>query len=306
MPTPTTSSATELATPARTFIFGLADDAGRLAAGPLYDGAAAAGFTDTKLRLALRRMSDAGLITVEGRGRKAAIQLTPTGLAARSPDLVWIGAAHRSDAGLDRWDGRWHLAAFEIPEQRRAARDALRNQIVELFGAQLAGGVYVSTFPWEAWLNAVTVAHGVRDRLTTTATDLLDVGGMSDPAAIAAALWPVAELRAEYGSFLAQWEHLPTHVPNDPTMAVRGAFEMSAEFEQIVRRDPILPSELVPADFGGPAARALYRKAMQALSRHEILARANLVGAYESAIDAALAADATNFWSAAFAATAAG
>ncbi|MGI9644424.1 MAG: PaaX family transcriptional regulator C-terminal domain-containing protein [Ilumatobacteraceae bacterium] len=293
----------ELATPTRTFIFGLADDAGRLAAGPLYDAAEAAGFTDTKLRLALRRMSEAGLVIVEGRGRKAAIHLTPAGLAARSPDLVWIGAAHRSDAGLDRWDGRWHLAAFEIPEHRRAARDALRDQIVELFGAHLAGGVYVTAFPWEAWLAAVTDVHGIRDRLTMTSTERLDVGGRSDPLEIAAALWPVADLDAEYRAFVVRWGTLPAAVPDDPAVAVRAAFEMSTEFDQVVRRDPILPDELLPREFAGPTARALYREAMQALSSHEILARANLVGSYESAIEAALTENADDFWSLAFAAT---
>ncbi|MEO1058968.1 MAG: transcriptional regulator, partial [Actinomycetota bacterium] len=119
-------------TPTRAFVLGLADDDGLLDAGALYDAADAAGFTATTMRLALMRLRDAGALTVDGRGRNASIRLTERGRADRSPDLAWVAAAYRLDAGLDPWDHMWHLVSFEIPETQRAARDAVRARIVDL------------------------------------------------------------------------------------------------------------------------------------------------------------------------------
>ncbi|MGI9596270.1 MAG: PaaX family transcriptional regulator C-terminal domain-containing protein [Acidimicrobiales bacterium] len=293
----------ELSTPTRAFISGLADEAGHLEAEPLFIAADAAGFSTTKLRLAIKRMIDGGLLTSTGRGRKAKLQLTEAGLAARTPDLIWAAAAYRADAGLDPWDGIWHLAAFEIPENQRTARDALRNQIRDLYGAPLTSGLYLSPLPWEPWLHTVAAAHDVSDRLTTIETTVLHHGGITDPEGLAAAVWPVADIHADYEAFISRWEPILAAIPPTPATAVRAAFEANADFEAVFRRDPLLPADLVPDTFAGPAARVLFMGLTDAFGQHEILAEASLFGAYRSAIAAALDANQQDFWARALRAT---
>lgn len=282
--------------PTRAFVLGLADHAGRIDAAALYDAAGAVGFTDTKLRLTLRRLAEAGLIGSEGRGRAAQWTLTEAGLAERSGDLSWVAMAHRLDHGLDRWDGTWHLTAFEVPERQRAARDTLRSLLVELFAAPLGGGLYVSPWPLRMWIGDTIAELEISDRVTHLTTEHLDVGGLVDPAEIAARLWPVDDLAAAYDSFLASWQSLAAAPPTDEAAAVRAAFGASAEIEAILRRDPVLPTEVLPVGFAGPAARALYRELLVALRGHQVLADANVFGAYETAIADALAASAEDFW----------
>ncbi|MGI9623452.1 MAG: PaaX family transcriptional regulator C-terminal domain-containing protein [Acidimicrobiales bacterium] len=294
---------TELATPTRTVTLSLTDRSGYLDASALYDASDAAGFTATKLRLALRRLVESGLLQVEGRGRRAQIQLSAEGLAERSPDLAWTGAAYRADAGLDPWDGVWHIASFEIPEDQRAARDALRGQIIDLFGGQLSGGLYLSPFGWEPWLESIAHMHGVADRLTTLEASSVRHGGTSDQAAVASLVWPVSEVHDSYVQFIDRWEPLVSAVPDNPGIAIRAAFEAAAEFEAAFRQDPLLPAEVVPAQFAGPSARSLFRQVVDALACHDVLATADLFGAYSDAIDDALTANQDDFWLGVYAAT---
>ena len=288
-------------TPSRALILGLADAQGRLDAEPLYAVAEAAGFTTTTIRLALRRLVDAGLAESEGRGRKATLQLTPAGLAERLPDLLWVAAAHRADAGLDKWDGHWHLVSFEIPEHDRPARDAIRTRIVQLLGAPLGGALYVSPHAWEPWIEAVAAANGATERITTVVATELRHRGSADPSTVARSLWPVEALAADYEAFVDRWDRLPT--PIDRVTAVRLAFEVSAEIEKLLRRDPLLPPEMLPSGFAGPAARNRYLEVMTALAAEPLVAEANIYNAYRTAIDRALGQPSDEFWAEAYANT---
>lgn len=291
-------------TSVRRFVFGLADGDGEIDAETLYMAAEAVGFTTTKLRLGLRRLADGGLLSIDGRGRRAHITLSPAALESRIPDMVWTGAAHRMDAGLDPWDGHWHLVAFEIPEARRIARDALRTRITELFGGSLGSALYVSPLPWEPWLLAVAEQHDIRDRLTLIDTDVLVHGGLRDPRAIAAAVWPLDQIDADYRSFVDTWGDVWLSVPQDPREAIRAAFLAAEQFETAFRADPLLPPEILPETFAGPTARRLFIDLLTALSDHAVVARADLFSTYRATVEHALTASASAFWSQAFSQTA--
>ncbi|MGI9613070.1 MAG: PaaX family transcriptional regulator C-terminal domain-containing protein [Acidimicrobiales bacterium] len=288
-------------TPSRAFILGLADTDGHLDAGPLYAVAEAAGFTTTTIRLALKRLIEAGFVDRRGRGRKASLQLTPAGLSERLEDLAWVAFAHRADAGLDVWDGRWNLVSFEIPEDKRPARDALRNRITELLGAPVGGALYVSPHPWKPWIDAIATANNVADRVTTITATQLHHRGLTEPAAVARSLWPIDELAADYKAFVARWEQQPA--APDQVTTVRLAFQASTEIEALLRRDPLLPDKILPDDFAGQSARKLYLEVMANLAEEPLVAAANIYTAYRSAIDRALSQTAEEFWSVAFADT---
>ena len=286
----------EPAPPTRSFVLGMAGDSGELDASALYDAADALGFTSTRIRLTLRRLVDAGSITVEGRGRAAVVRLTAAGLTERSTDLTWVAAAHRLDAGLDAWDDAWHLAAFEIPERSRAARDAVRGALVDLLCAPLSGGLYLSPWPIEPWIGPIAETHGIADRMSYVESSSISVGGHRDPAGIAAAAWPVERMADGYAAFVERWRPVADRPPSEPADAVRAAFTASAEIEDLLRIDPVLPDVALPAGFAGPEARRVYRALLGVLGGHELVARANVFGAYEAAIERALGQRAETFW----------
>ncbi|OGI17086.1 MAG: hypothetical protein A3J63_04570 [Candidatus Moranbacteria bacterium RIFCSPHIGHO2_02_FULL_40_12b] len=48
-----------------------------------------------------------------------------------------------------RWDGKWRIALFDIPEKDRAFRDILREHLRELKFFKLQHSVFVSPYPFE-------------------------------------------------------------------------------------------------------------------------------------------------------------
>ncbi len=192
--------------------------------------------------------------------------------------------------------------SFEVPESDRPARDALRNRIVELLGAPIGGALYVSPHPWEPWIDAVADTHAVADRVTTIIATRLRHRGSADPVTVARSLWPIDDLAIGYRAFLDRWTELPTTI--DRATAVRLAFEASGEIEYLLRRDPILPAEMLPSGFAGPGARALYLDTMNVLASDALVAEANIYTTYRTAIDHALTQTADQFWTEAYARTA--
>ena len=46
-----------------------------------------------------------------------------------------------------RWDGKWRILIFDIPENTRISREALRGKLKELDFAQLQKSVWVHAYP---------------------------------------------------------------------------------------------------------------------------------------------------------------
>ena len=49
----------------------------------------------------------------------------------------------------NKWDGRWRVVTFDIPENRKPARDALRSKMKELKFYQLQKSVFICPYPCE-------------------------------------------------------------------------------------------------------------------------------------------------------------
>lgn len=250
--------AEELST--RELVLGMADAEGAIDAGAVYELAEAIGLSHQQVRLCFRRLVGEGLFVQQGRGQRARFTATETGQAQLAPDHAWLQFAYRQDAGLERWDGRWHLVGFAVPEVRRAARDEMRGALLRLGGAPLEGGWYLSPHPWEPEVGAIGARLGLTASLTLAEVSQLQFGGVDVPAGLAARLWPLDSIGARYHAFLAAFTPLEGQLKRgelSESQLVSAALAMAAGFDASVRHDPLLPPELLPADWPGTAAREL-------------------------------------------------
>ncbi|MFC7427181.1 PaaX family transcriptional regulator C-terminal domain-containing protein [Nocardia tengchongensis] len=235
-------------------------------AGELYDVAAALGMTDQQVRLCIKRVVAEGLFTHEGRGRKAVLHATEGTRAALAPELDYLRLMYAQDRRQVSWDGTWHLAAFAVPETDRTARDAMRNTLVELGGAPIQGGLYVSAHPWEERIRAAASEFGIAGNLTTLRTGDLAVGGFTEARELAAHLWPLDRLAAGHERLLGIAEHVRSALPAaDATERITLAITLVAEFDRAHDPDPLLPPELLPQPWAGAAARAVVAECWAAL-----------------------------------------
>jgi phenylacetic acid degradation operon negative regulatory protein len=243
--------------PTRALVLGMVRADGTLRAGELYDVADACGLTSEQVRLCLRRLQADGVLTGTGRGRRAVFR-TEQAEAGILPDLELVHLAFRQDAGEAPWDGHWHLVALHIPESVRGARDRLREELVLLGGAPLGGGLYVSPHPWDGMITSVAQTLGVAGHLTMIRADRLSHGGVAAPRELVTRLWDLDSVAAGYDEFTATLDgvgDLASAVAADGDDLV-GAVRVAMAFTRAIEPDPLLPPELLPPDFPGPAARA--------------------------------------------------
>ncbi|HKA84881.1 MAG TPA: PaaX family transcriptional regulator C-terminal domain-containing protein [Acidimicrobiales bacterium] len=281
--------------PTRMLVLGLARHDGSILAADAFPVADACGRSPEQVRSCLRRLVAEGLFTRQGQGQRAAYRATEAGLAALGASTARARLAHIQDAAARAWDRRWHLAAFAVPEARRAARDALRDHLVRLGGAAIHNGLYASPHPWEKDVNGEAERLDVSDHVTLAATDDLAVGGVSEPTALAARLWPIERLAARYQAFVDRWGHVPgdlasmrrRHQTLPDSAFLPGALAMGLAYQDCFDDDPLLPPELLPHPWPGGAARDLLvrsrRLALEIRAEHN---RPALFRSFDDLIDA--------------------
>ena len=251
--------------PTRMLVFGVARHDGSIAAADVFAVAEACRRAPEQVRSCLRRLVAEGLFERDGVGQRAVYRPTDDGLRA----LAGFGAralrAHAQDAEGSRWDGHWHLVGFAVPESRRTARDALRDHLGRLGGAAVHNGLYVSPQPWDKDVLATAGDLGVADHVTLAVTDELVVGGEREPRALAARLWPLAELARRYQDFVDRWSPVLPRLesmqrarePLPDSAFLPGALAMGLAYRACFEADPLLPAELLPQPWPGREAREL-------------------------------------------------
>jgi len=258
-------STSDVEIPTRVLVLGMAHHDGAIVAEELYPVAEACGLTADQVRSCLRRLRSEGLFNREGDGRDAVFRATPAGMRALEATMERTRLAYAQDSAGRGWDRTWRLAAFAIPETKRAARDAFRDHLLGLGGAAIQNGLYVSPHPWEDEVAAEATRLGVTEHVTQASTSELEIGGIRDPRAIAEHLWPIAEVAAAYEAFVHVYEGVPEQLErmrrNHERLAeadfLPGALVIGIKFQECFNRDPLLPPELLPRPWPGRRAREL-------------------------------------------------
>ncbi|MFD7305806.1 PaaX family transcriptional regulator C-terminal domain-containing protein [Streptomyces pharetrae] len=247
--------------PTRLLVHALVREDGTVDAGELYTVAGVLGMTDQQVRLCVKRLVTEGRFTQEGRGRKAILRAVADVTGSLAPDAAYVRHAYRQDAGLAPWDGTWHLFAFAIPESRRTARDALREHLLHLGAASVQSGLYVTANHVTGRVEAQARHLGVLDALSCLSTTDLRIGGVTDPRALATALWPLRQIAERHERLAAFAESRLTLLTEGPEPSdaecLTTAVELAAHFTAAMDPDPLLPPELLPAPWPGSRARRL-------------------------------------------------
>ena len=256
---------TTVSIPTRVLVLGMAHEDGTISASELYPVAEACGQSPDQVRSCLRRLVSEGMFTREGSGRDALYRATEMGTSSLGAYVERTRLAYGQDAAGRGWDRHWHLVAFAVPETKRAARDALRDRLLELGGAAVQGGLYVSPHQWEKDVRATAERLGIVDAVTMASTDDLDIAGERDPRELTRRLWPIDELAEGYQRFVIQFKAVlelledmkrrRQRLPDETFLP--GAFAMAISYMDCFDKDPLLPPELLPRPWPGRTARDL-------------------------------------------------
>lgn len=221
------------------------------------------GITEQSIRSELVRMCRKEYLLVRRSGKRSYYSLSPKGQA-----IIETGARRIFVHDRGEWDHRWTVLTYSIPEGQREARDRLRRDLSWLGFGQLTPGVYIS--PW---------AHPQDlPRLVETYSQYGYVQvfrsrneGPEDDQALVARAWNLEPVSAAYQEFIDQWEPELIRFRQSGMQGLRDEdcfvqrYLLAHAYEDFPLRDPGLPRELLPKDWPGERAAAVFREHHEAL-----------------------------------------
>ncbi len=118
----------------------------------------------------IKNLADTGLIERLESGQGQYARLTPRG----RQKLASISLDSKTSLANPAWDGKWRIVLLDLPESRRAEREALRYLLKKAGFTMLKNSAWVSPFPFEFLFRNIKKDFGLSHELMILVTDSLD------------------------------------------------------------------------------------------------------------------------------------
>jgi phenylacetic acid degradation operon negative regulatory protein len=204
---------------------------------------ARAGVGEHAARSTLARMVNRGMLTRQRHGRAMYFGLTAQAerILHDGEDRMWRSGAVNQD-----WDGYWTLLGFSLPESWQRQRHELRSQLTWAGFGPLFNGLWAA--PGRVEVTRLVASLGLESRVKAFYAQA--VPG-TDIAKMVQENWDLDAVASRYHRFLSRW-HGPDVLRRRDPLAVQ--LLLASDWLQVIRSDPRLPAEHLPADW--PAAKA--------------------------------------------------
>lgn len=157
------------------------------------------------------------------------------------------------DFALDRlgkrWDGRWVVVIFDIPEQDRWVRDKLRPDLYSLGFRMLQESVWISPFPIAEDIREYLINSGLAGQALVMVGPWMLAGGEKN---IARKVFKIDQINGEY--------QLMLEVYKEEKDREKAAKDFLSSYLDTLVRDPFLPEALLPDDWVGKRAQKLFQE----------------------------------------------
>jgi phenylacetic acid degradation operon negative regulatory protein len=201
------------------------------------------GIGDGAARVALSRMLAAGEVTLDD-GRYA--------LAGRLLERQTRQADSRSGLPRARWDGSWIVHVVTAENRDAAARTELREVMRRLHVPELREGTWLRPDNLDGARDPGDAAL-VQEQCTT-----LRGARPADPNELVHGLFDLEAWAHTARRLVDALEAAATRLPDGDDTVLAMAFARNAEVLRHLLADPLLPDELLPADWPGDELRATF------------------------------------------------
>lgn len=227
------------------------------------------GFTETAVRLTLARMSDNGFVAGVKKGRETVWELTERGNTILQRSSDWVG--FESD---EKWDGKWYLVTYSIPEEKRVLRDTLRQELVNLGFGNLSHSL---------WL----IPHNLKSRVDVLKNRLKETGveevfgyieefvaqHLGKPEVLVRKSWNLGERNQAYGEYIAAYAKYEKSAGKERLAddeAFRVFISAINDYVNIEFEDPLLPKDILPKNWKGFEANRLEKELVKILEKQAV------------------------------------
>ena len=153
-----------------------------------------------------------------------------------------------------RWDGRWRLVLFDLPESQGSARDRLRHYLRRRGFGYLQNSVWISPNPLEEEKAILAGSHVNVESLIFL--EARPCAGETNEEIVAGA-WDFGRINRLYAMHLNVLESRPVRLLRDEAAAENlrnWAGRERAAWLEAVSMDPLLPEALLPREYLGRRA----------------------------------------------------
>ncbi len=216
----------------------------------LIDVLASLGVEQKSARQALARTAAEGLLESDRSGRRVRWSLSASGRR-----LLTDGAARIYGFGTrtSPWDGRWLVLLVSVPESRRQLRHRLRSRLAWTGLGSPTPGVWVTPDP--AKQDEVARVIGELELTEVTSSFVGPFGAIGAERDVVAQAWDLAGIEAAYVDFL---DTFIAAAPSTPSETMTAQIHLVHAWRRFPFLDPALPAELLPEEWAGARAAALF------------------------------------------------
>jgi len=167
-----------------------------------------------------------------------------------------------------RWDSKWRLVSFDIPEEEHKARRELRQELKKLGFGRMHRSVWISPHSILEKVEKLPTFQKYREYIWTFEGYLKEDKRFRE---LIYKTWPQLDrVNKEYERFIIKWEERIRKALKNKSLkepAISNAFKHLAriEFKKILYSDPKLPQRFLPEDWQGEGARELLTTIEKAL-----------------------------------------
>lgn len=247
----------------RSMIFTLYGDYIRYYGGEIWIGSLirlmqAFGHNAQAIRAAISRMSKQGWVEAKKVGNKSYYSLTTRGKKRMDEAAQRIFKLQAQE-----WDGKWRMLIYSIPEEKRSVRDELRKELVWSGFGSLTYSCYLSPNPLEEQVNDMIARYQIEPYVDFFVSTY---DGPQQNHDLVSRCWNIAEINQKYQQFIEGYSQKYVIDKNKLSKGQMSDVDCFVERTKLVHEyrkflfvDPGLPDELLPRDWLGEYAAALFK-----------------------------------------------
>lgn len=215
------------------------------------------GHNDQAVRAAISRMSKQGWVESEKQGNKSFYYLSSDGVRR-----IEEAAGRIFKLKPEKWDGKWSILMYTIPEEIRNIRDELRKELVwSGFG----------TFSNSCWVSPNTLDKQVTDLIRKYKIEeyvdyfVADYKGPHENKRLIEKSWDLHDINDKYQLFISEYSQkyiIDKNKIQKGEMTFAECFvertKLVHEYRKFLFVDPGLPEELLPKKWLGGHAASLF------------------------------------------------
>jgi phenylacetic acid degradation operon negative regulatory protein len=233
---------------------------GEIGIGSLIKLLANFGLSEQSIRSAVYRMCRAGLLKVRHNGIKSYYSLTGNGLV-----LLKEGERRIFERKQTHWDGTWSVVVYYITEEKREARDTLRQELTWIGYGPLSTATWVSPHDLHNEVERVAKKLKIKEYMQIFQAKHL---GFSNPKTIISRCWDLDRIHKGYTNFINEYrsklekylERIQKGENIEPSECFTERFKLIHEYRRLPFFDPDLPEELLPNNWLRSQASTLFHE----------------------------------------------